>query len=106
MHGEKEMKEGHAPNTNQNSSKAGTSVPSEETDAVSSIVSEPRKPTHSGKTAPIKPTLEDLGKFLSVIPSCISSSEHSLVGFLSLFFLHFFFFLLQSFEIYIYLVIL
>ncbi|XP_022149686.1 switch 2 [Momordica charantia] len=61
MHGEKEMKEGHAPNTNQNSSKAGTSVPSEETDAVSSIVSEPRKPTHSGKTAPIKPTLEDLG---------------------------------------------
>lgn len=60
MHEGRETKEGHAPNPNQNISKAGSSVIFKETDAVGSI--ETRKPTHPGKTATIKPTLEDLGK--------------------------------------------
>ncbi|XP_023533039.1 switch 2 isoform X2 [Cucurbita pepo subsp. pepo] len=59
MHEGRETKEGHAPNPNQNISKAGSSVIFKETDAVGSI--ETRKPTHPGKTATIKPTLEDLG---------------------------------------------
>lgn len=59
MHGENETNEGHTPNTNQNTSKAGTI---EETE-----------PTHPGKTATIKPMLEDLGNssLLAHVP-CIA----------------------------------
>ncbi|XP_038901191.1 switch 2 [Benincasa hispida] len=61
MHEEKKTNEGFAPNTDQNMSKAGSSVPSEKTNAVGSVVFEPQKPTHPGNTATNKPMLEDLG---------------------------------------------
>ncbi|KAA0062035.1 hypothetical protein IC582_026126 [Cucumis melo] len=52
MHEEKETSEGLASNTDQNTSNAGSSVPSGKTN---------EKPTHPAKTTTNKPMLEDLG---------------------------------------------
>ncbi|CAK9314757.1 unnamed protein product [Citrullus colocynthis] len=61
MHEEKETNEGLVPNTDQNTSKAGSSALSEKTNAIGSVVFKPQKSTHSGKTVTNKPMLEDLG---------------------------------------------